>query len=196
MTLKKGVKEIPHHKTRAIEQALGFRNPNTHGILKSSRSPSHMQEEPRGWRHEKTNLCPTYEFPKVFYSCPSHPCAWLQNLFSDLTLCSPVPPIPSCRVWGCQPLRLMKICSCHFEVQLTWFFHFPLWTYDLFGAETWDDLPSRFRQTGTFPSPGAFSIARFWTQCPNLIRGSVSNSIRLLNLVTGAGVLSQLILGE
>lgn len=44
--------------------------------------------------------------------------------------CSPAPPIPSPRIWECQPLKSTKVCSWHSEVDLSLFFHFsPLTSF-------------------------------------------------------------------
>lgn len=41
------------------------------------------------------------------------------------TMCSPGPSRTSHRIWRHQHLKPIRVCSCHFEVKLSLFFHFP-----------------------------------------------------------------------
>lgn len=68
---------------------------------------------------------------KQLWSNKAMPCPSLSTTKTVLRLYmshSPVPSNTKSQDLGHQPLKPIKVCSCHFEVELSLFFHFPTLT--------------------------------------------------------------------
>lgn len=133
-----------------ISPLLHFLKEPPHPQIQGHKTDSRLQEiccvcnseKPWNWEVAKPE-CPSYHLPSSFekqftqkaVSGPAKdrpfplPTIHHKNWFSDSSHRVLLHPwIPSSRVWECQPLRSIKVCSCCFEVELKLFFHFPLLT--------------------------------------------------------------------